>query len=151
MSAFIPRLARTRPALFPHRYPQLTASPPTLAAPSQRYFHPSIPSSTTAGYGDPQSEKIKNYTPTPKPSSSADPQPDGQGKGAGQKSGSTDPEVSAKSGTAEGNKGEVGNAGGEPGAGGGGENVKEKQFRETKKVGEDPKKEEVGGAGVTGG
>jgi len=107
-----------------------------------RQFHPSITSHTTTGYGDPQDEKIENNTPTPKPASSTDPHPDGQGKGPGTKSGSTDPEVGA---------GKVGSAGGAKGAGGKDAKVNAKEMRETKKVGEDPKHEEVGGAGVTGG
>ncbi|WWC73700.1 uncharacterized protein I206_107672 [Kwoniella pini CBS 10737] len=96
---------------------------------------------STAGYGDPQEEKAENHTPTP--SSTPDPKPAGQGKGPGSQSGTTDPEVG---------QGIVGNAGGKKGAGdSANENVSGQEIKETKKVGEDPKKEEVGGAGPIGG
>ncbi|WVR08058.1 hypothetical protein IAU60_005104 [Kwoniella sp. DSM 27419] len=106
-----------------------------------RSFHASPLARTTAGYGDPQDEKADNHTPTP--SSSSDPKPAGQGEGPGTKSGTTDPEVS---------KGSMGNAGGEKGAGNKAEeDVSAKEVRETKKVGEEPKKTESGGAGPIGG
>jgi len=118
---------------------------------------------TTAGYGDPQDEKADNHTPTP--ASSADPKPKGQGKGPKTKSGTTDPEVKPKSKSSSSkSKGttdksttktddamkKTGNAGGD-----GGKRSKktpdEKEIKETKKVGEAPKKEEVDGAGPIGG
>jgi hypothetical protein len=99
---------------------------------------------TQAGYGDPQDEKIENKTPmsqtktdqhghevasgSGKPSSSADPQPEGQGKGTGTTGGTTDPEIKPL----EQNANEDKKASGQ-------------EIKETKKVGEDPKKEEVGG------
>ncbi|WVF68492.1 hypothetical protein IAT40_003259 [Kwoniella sp. CBS 6097] len=120
---------------------------------------------TTTGYGDPTDEKAANDTPLP--SSTPDPKPKGQGKGPGTKTGSTDPEVGAgeyksgnsgsSSGTSSGSsssssKGSVGNAGGEKGAGNAAEeNVSANEIKETKKIGEEPKKEEVGGAGPIGG
>ncbi|WRT69691.1 uncharacterized protein IL334_006681 [Kwoniella shivajii] len=106
-----------------------------------RTIHSTAFRATTAGYGDPQDEKADNHTPTP--SSSTDPKPNGQGKGPGTTSGTTDPEVK---------KGSVGNAGGEKGAGDKSkENVSGQEVRETKKIGEEPKKEETGGAGPIGG
>lgn len=107
-----------------------------------RSFTSSPPRATSTGYGDPPEEKAANETPTP--SSTADPQPGGQGKGPGKQSGTTDPEVGNSSGT--------GSAGGKKGAGSAeNEAVTGKEIRETKKVGEEPKKEEVGGAGPIGG
>ncbi|WWC92797.1 uncharacterized protein L201_007756 [Kwoniella dendrophila CBS 6074] len=96
---------------------------------------------TTAGYGDPQDEKADNHTPLP--SSTPDPHPEGQGKGPGKRTGTTDPEVA---------QGNVGNAGGKKGSGDSAkENVSGQEIKETKKIGEEPKKEEVGGAGPIGG
>ena len=96
---------------------------------------------TSAGYGDPQDEKIANQTPQPNadpkeqtfPSSQPDPHPHGKGKSTGTTSGLTDPEVAGKSG------------------GKADKEVTEKEIIETKKIGQQPKKEEVGGAGVIGG
>ena len=105
---------------------------------------------TSTGYGDPPDEKAANETPTP--SSTPDP------KQAG-KSNTTDPEVGGKK---SGRKGQgpgvkagsatnaTGRASKSQDKGKDGE-VDAQQIRETKKVGEDPKKEEVGGAGVIGG
>ena len=113
-----------------------------------RAFSNTIVRLTQTGYGDPQDERIDNYTPTPKggsagkPSSSVDPQPDGQGTGAGQQSSTTDPEVKPK---------ETTNAGGDTGMGGDEGQIPEKQTKQTKKIGEDAKDEEVGGAGPIGG
>lgn len=91
---------------------------------------------STAGYGDPPDEKADNHTPTP--SSTPDPKPAGQ---SGNQSGSTDPEV-----------GGVGSGGGKQGAGDkGNEDVSGSEIRETKKIGEEPKKEENGGDGPIGG
>ncbi|WWC95823.1 hypothetical protein V866_002689 [Kwoniella sp. B9012] len=106
-----------------------------------RPLHSTALRRTQAGYGDPQDEKADNHTPLP--SSTPDPHPAGQGKGPGTKTGTTDPEVG---------KGAVGNAGGKKGAGDASkENVSGQDIKETKKVGEEPKKEEVGGAGPIGG
>lgn len=129
-----------------------------------RTLHTSSIRRTTAGYGDPQDEKMENHTPTP--ASSADPKPQGQGKGPKTKSGTTDPEVkpkskskspSSKKGTSDKSTTKTddalkktGNAGGD----GGKRSAKtpdEKEIKETKKVGEAPKKEEVDGAGPIGG
>lgn len=86
---------------------------------------------TTAGYGDPQDEKIANETPGIKQQSS------------------TAPEMKSHSGTEGGG---VGSAGGKAGAGDQAkEDVTAKDIRETKKVGEEPKKTEEGGAGPKGG
>lgn len=104
-----------------------------------RYFSATSITRTTAGYGDPQDEKIVNKTPTPKdshPSSQPDPHPKGKGKGTGSSSGMTDPEVAGKTGL---------------GKSGEDKKVKDKEVKETKKIGEKPEKEEVGGAGVIGG
>ena len=104
-----------------------------------------------AGYGDTPMEKATNPNDNSTghnknenedasaPSSQPDPHPQGKGKGTGSSSGMTDPEVGKK----------TGNAGGQKGAGD--KMVTEKETRETKKIGSDPKKEEVGGAGVIGG
>lgn len=104
---------------------------------------------TQAGYGDPQDEKIQNETPKSqaskdqhghevagggggKPSSSADPHPEGQGKGTGVTSGTTDPEIKPLENIANEDKKASG-----------------QEVKETKKVGEDPKKEEVGGESLS--
>ncbi|WVQ96039.1 hypothetical protein IAU59_003139 [Kwoniella sp. CBS 9459] len=131
---------------------------------SARSLHATAFRATTTGYGDPTDEKAANDTPLP--SSTPDPKPNGQGKGPGTQSGSTDPEVgageyksgssgsssSSSSGSSSGSKGSVGNAGGEKGAGDAAkENVTASEIKETKKIGEEPKKEEVGGAGPIGG
>ncbi|WWD20309.1 hypothetical protein CI109_104785 [Kwoniella shandongensis] len=117
-----------------------TLRPLTTRLSLTRSFQTTTLRSTTAGYGDPQDEKADNYTPTP--ASTADPQPNGQGQGVGQKSGTTDPEVGKV----------TGNAGGEKGAGSKEkEDVSGQEIKETKKVGEEPKKEEVGGSGPIGG
>ncbi|KAK4688535.1 hypothetical protein P7C73_g1565, partial [Tremellales sp. Uapishka_1] len=87
---------------------------------SVRYLGTTPSLFTTAGYGDPQDEKMDNNTPTP--ASTPDPQPQGQGKGPGSQSGTTDPEVSGAQ--------------------------KSSTTHETKKIGEQPKEEEnspVGG------
>jgi hypothetical protein len=104
---------------------------PRLRAPITqhvRLLSSSTPLRTTAGYGDPQDEKMDNHTPTP--ASTPDPQPQGQGKGVGQKSGTTDPEI-GQSGKKEGVAGE-------------------QEIRETKKIGEEPKQEQDGGAPIGG-
>ena len=89
---------------------------------------------TTAGYGDPQDEKIENKTPGIK------------GKGGS----STAPEM--KESKQEGGQGEVKSQGGKSGARDKGkEEVSAKDIRETKKIGEEPKKTEEGGAGPKGG
>jgi hypothetical protein len=105
---------------------------------SARHIHATAYRATSAGYGDPQDEKAENKTPLP--SSTPDPKPKGQGKGPGSTSGSTDPEVRQK----------TGNAGGD-GGNRSASTPNEKQVKETKKIGEEPKKEEVGGAGPIGG
>ena len=105
---------------------------------------------TSAGYGDPQDEKIENKTPTPqaaKPSSASKSGAQSADKGT------TDPET-ARAAKASGNAprtqgGSVGNAGGEEGSGG--SQVDAQQLRETKKVGEEPKQTTEGGAGPKGG
>ena len=107
---------------------------------SARGFTSSPLVKTTAGYGDPQDEKADNKTPTPIPSSSSDPHPKGHGKGVGTSGGTTDPEVKTK----------TGNAGGD-GKNRSSQTPSESEIKETKKVGEKPKKEEVGGAGPIGG
>jgi hypothetical protein len=104
---------------------------------------------TQTGYGDPTGERIDNETPLPK----------GKKEGPKAKSGhatsSTEPAkeeaggLSRDTGGKGGGKGGLGNSGGKPGAGR--DSSSEKQIRETKKVGQDPKKEEVGGAGPIGG
>ncbi|RSH93310.1 hypothetical protein EHS25_007664 [Saitozyma podzolica] len=103
---------------------------------------------TQTGYGDPSGERIDNQTPLPK----------GKNQGPKARSGhatsSTEPAKGETRGLSrdtagKGGKGGVGNAGGKPGAGG--DRSSEKEIRETKKVGEDPKKEEIGGAGPIGG
>lgn len=143
------RLAIARPAL---RAP---------VVPAARSIHSTTLLRTTAGYGDPQDEKADNHTPTPtagKPSSSADPQPEGKGKGTKSTSGTTDPEVKPKKSSSSSKKNsdsksveeKTGNAGGDGGA-----RTKktpsEQEIKETKKVGEEPKNEKVGGAGPIGG
>lgn len=134
------------------RFTSLThlARPTALrAAPSSlplraRTLHSTSLLRTQAGYGDPQDEKIENRTPksqtktdqhghevasgTGKPSSAADPHPDGQGKGMGSTGGTTDPEIKPLEQNANEDKKHSG-----------------QEIKETKKVGQDPKKEEVGG------
>ena len=110
------------------------------SAPVVRYLRTTPTALSSAGYGDPQDEKADNHTPTP--SSTPDPQPGGQGKRPGEKTGSTDPEIA---------KGSTGSAGGEKGAGGKSGGVEANEIRETKKIGEQPKREEAGGAGPIGG
>ena len=146
-----------------HRLITTAARPTALSlrptALSLRSIHSSALVRASAGYGDPQDEKIENNTPTP--SSTPDPQPAGQGKGTKSQSGTTDPEVKPKKKTksksssskeSDGKSVEekTGNAGGDGGA-----RTKktpsEKEIKETKKIGEEPKKEEVGGAGPIGG
>lgn len=108
---------------------------------------------TATGYGDPQDEKIENKTPQPntskdsgghsvaggKPSSASDPS----------SGGTTDPEVGAK----KTKKGKTGSAGGKKNGASSSsdDHASGQEIRETKKVGESPKNEEVGGAGVIGG
>lgn len=110
------------------------------SAPAVRHFRTTPTYLSSAGYGDPQDEKADNHTPTA--SSTPDPQPGGQGKPAGTQTGSTDPEVAT---------GNTGSAGGQAGAGGGMEGSKASDIRETKKIGEDPKLEQVNGEGPIGG
>ncbi|GFZ49623.1 hypothetical protein JCM24511_07024 [Saitozyma sp. JCM 24511] len=100
---------------------------------------------TQTGYGDPSGERIDNETPLPKGKN------EGPKARSGHATSSTEPAKEDASGLSRdtGGKGGVGNAGGKPGAGG--DRSSEKQIRETKKIGEDPKKEEVGGAGPIGG
>lgn len=94
---------------------------------------------TTAGYGDPTEEKAANETPTP-----------------GGKT-STDQSMKSHSGTetAQTSKGEGGAVRSAGGASGAGDREKEEvsaqDIRETKKIGEEPKKTEEGGAGPKGG
>ncbi|CAD6579314.1 MAG: hypothetical protein TREMPRED_002445 [Tremellales sp. Tagirdzhanova-0007] len=107
---------------------------------SIRYFRTTRPNLASAGYGDPQDEKADNHTPTA--SSTPDPQPGGQGKGPGSQTGTTDPEIA---------KGSTGSAGGEKGAGSDAGNVSASEIRETKKIGEDPKKEGASEVGPIGG
>jgi len=109
---------------------------------------------TAAGYGDPSEEKIDNNTPTP--SSTPDPKPNGQGQGTKSTSGTTDPEVKPKQSGGEAKESKApkgqstGNAGGDKGERTS-KNPDEQDIKETKKIGEEPKKEEVGGAGPIGG
>lgn len=117
--------------------PRLYLRPSTSAV---RYFRTTPTALASAGYGDPPDEKADNHTPTP--SSTPDPQPAGQGQQPGTKSGTTDPEVA---------KGSTGSGGSEKGAGGGAGEVGASEIRETKKIGQEPKKEEVGGTGPIGG
>ncbi|KAK8849680.1 hypothetical protein IAR55_005015 [Kwoniella newhampshirensis] len=120
----------------------LTLRPLTARIALTRAFQTTTLRSSTAGYGDPQDEKADNYTPTP--GSTADPKPNDKGYGAGQKSATTDPEVGKV----------TGNAGTDKGSGSGSSekgNPSGQEIKETKKVGESPKKEEVGGAGPIGG
>jgi len=112
--------------------PTLRTSFPRLATTS-RALSTTATRFTTAGYGDPQDEKIENKTPGIK----------GQG-------GSTAPEM--KESKQSNGKGSVGSQGGKEGAGDKGkEEVSAKDIRETKKIGEEPKKTEEGGAGPKGG
>jgi hypothetical protein len=94
------------------------------------------------GYGDHQSERIENETPLPKGKAGGPKAKSGHAT-SGQKP-ATDKESSRNKGGVS-----VGNAGGKKR--GGGSKVPEKEVKETKKIGEDPKKEEVGGAGPIGG
>ena len=98
---------------------------------------------TSTGYGDPPDEKANNITPTP--SSTPDPK-------SGGSTSTTDPEV-GEGGNSNVKAGEATNKGGKEGGSGasGDGEISGKQIRETKKIGEDPKEEEVGGAGVIGG
>lgn len=100
-------------------------APRTAFLPSKAALSTSVPRFAT-GYGDTNPEQASGKG-TPTPASTPDPKPDGQGNKAGEKSGTTDPEV-----------------GGEKGPHG-------KDVKETKKIGEEPKKEEVGSAGPIGG
>ncbi|OCF35215.1 hypothetical protein I317_02269 [Kwoniella heveanensis CBS 569] len=148
-------------------FTRLVQTPLAVSARS-RSLHATALRATQTGYGDPTDEKAANDTPLP--SSTPDPNPSGQGKGPGSKTGVTDPEVgntageyksggsgsssssSSSSGSGSGSTGSVGNAGGEKGAGNAAEeHVSSSEIKETKKVGQDPKKEEVGGAGPIGG
>jgi len=118
----------------------------------------SAPLRAAAGYGDPQDERIKNETPTP--ATTPDPKPAGSKSGPKTKSGTTDPEVKPKKSTKKSEPKEAketktkakstGNAGGDKGERTN-ENPSEKDVVETKKVGESPKLEEVGGSGPIGG
>ena len=117
---------------------------------AHRAFHRTSVAFTSTGYGDPPDEKANNQTPTP--SSTPDPKPDGKSKAT------TDPEVSGKSkgkqGDGEGPKaqtGGVGSGGGKQGTGSKDEGMSGQEIRQTKKIGEEPQNEEVGGAGPKGG
>jgi hypothetical protein len=105
---------------------------------------------TSAGYGDPQDEKIENKTPLGK--SSTDPE-NKQGRtetiptngGNGSTSG-------GHGGSSGSSKGAVGSQGGKEGAGNQAkEDVSGQEIRETKKIGEEPKNTAEGGAGPKGG
>lgn len=119
--------------------PTLRASIPKRVSTSVRTISSTPIRFTTAGYGDPQDEKIENETPGIKQQSS------------------TAPEMKSHSGTesgssSSGGKGEVKSQGGAAGAGDKGkEDVSAKDIRETKKIGQEPKKTEEGGAGPKGG
>lgn len=109
----------------------LRASVPRLSRTSIRSFSSTPLRKSTTGYGDPEDEKISQETP-----------------GLGKKS-STAPEMKSHSGTEGGG---VGSQGGKEGAGDKAkEDVSAKDIRETKKIGEEPKKTEEGGAGPKGG
>lgn len=96
---------------------------------------------TTAGYGDPQDEKAANHTPTPGGKSSTD-----------QQMKSHSGTETAKTPAGQGKGGAVRSAGGKSGAGDQAkEEVTEKDIKETKKIGEEPKNTEEGGAGPKGG
>lgn len=111
--------------------PTLRTSLPRLSRSSVRSFSSTPLRKTTAGYGDPQDEKMANETPGIKQQSS------------------TGSEMKSHSGTEGGG---VGSQGGKAGAGDKGkEDVTAKDIRETKKIGEEPKKTEEGGAGPKGG
>lgn len=113
--------------------PTLRTSFPRLASTS-RALSTTATRFTTAGYGDPQDEKIENRTPGIK----------------GKEGASTAPEM--KESKQEGGKGSVGSQGGKEGAGDKGkEDVSAKEIRQTKKIGEEPKNTEEGGAGPKGG
>jgi hypothetical protein len=103
--------------------------------PSLRAISTSAPRYTTAGYGDPQDEKIENNTPTP----GSTPHPTQKGAQQSNQSGSTDPEVAQK----------TGNAGSS--SSGSEKSHEGTEVKETKKIGEQAKEEEVGGAGPIGG
>lgn len=98
---------------------------------SAAIFNPVRAISTTVprlatGYGDTNPEQTDGKG-TPTPASTPDPNPKGQGKDAGEKTGVTDPEV------------------------GQGKGASGTELKQTKKIGEDPKEEEVGKAGPIGG
>jgi hypothetical protein len=113
--------------------PTLRSSFPRRLATSSRAFTTTPTRFTTAGYGDPQDEKIENRTPGIK------------GKNA-----STAPEM--KENKQEGGKGKVGSGGGKEGAGDKAkEDVTAGEIRQTKKIGEEPKNTQEGGAGPKGG
>jgi hypothetical protein len=102
----------------------------TLTRTSLRTLSSTSARHTSAGYGDPQDEKIENNTPTP----SSTPHPTQKG--------STDPEVTDSVESVTGNKsGKEGKSKGH----------EQREVKETKKLGEDAKSEEVGGAGPIGG
>jgi hypothetical protein len=121
--------------------PTLRASIPKRVATSVRTISSTPTRFTTAGYGDPQDEKMANETPGIKQQST------------------TAPEMKSHSGTetssgssSKGGKGEVKSQGGAEGAGDKGkEDVSAKDIRETKKIGSEPKNTEEGGAGPKGG
>ncbi|KAL7425110.1 hypothetical protein Q5752_000798 [Cryptotrichosporon argae] len=106
---------------------RLPLRPPAPAPAYARAFGSTPLCATQVGYGDPVAEKDSTQrSPTPKPSSSATPHPAAAGTGSGTaaQTGTTDPEFStAGQGTQEVQR--EGNGG----------------KRETKKVGEEPKKE----------
>ena len=86
-----------------------------VAAP--RYLSTSAIIRTSAGYGDPQDEKINNNTPQPNANPRDQSFPNGADAGVAKKTGNT--------------------------SDGGDKEVTEKEIKETKKIGESPKKEKV--------
>lgn len=111
---------------------------------------------TSAGYGDPQDEKIENQTPLGKSSTDGERKkgrtesiPTNQGSGDATSSGGHGGETSGSSGSSQGS---VGSQGGKEGAGNQAkEDVSAQEIRETKKIGEEPKNTAEGGAGPKGG
>lgn len=114
---------------------------------------------TSAGYGDPQDEKIENRTPLGK--SSTDPErkqgrtetiATNQGEGTSTGSGSASGGHGGDNSSSGSSKGSVGSQGGKEGAGNKAkEDVSAQEIRETKKIGEEPKNTAEGGAGPKGG
>ena len=116
--------------------PQLRDSLSRSAFPSvaRRTLTSTSPLRTATGYGDPEDEKPKAETP-------------------GEGSTSAQPPSGAESKAPKGQGGPVKNEGGKEdhGARDAGEHGRETQLKETKKIGEEPKKTEEGGAGPIGG